>query len=124
MTTDAPDFDSSVSIGPLHRLNAVEMPLENPVEGFREAVENLKLCNLPELRQARKHHRRALASLQDGGYHCLSDTTRHNLADRLRNNLAAINEALNALTKTTAASDASGNDSLSDRFRTFFQGLW
>lgn len=103
------------------------MPLERPVEEFSEAVEQLKNCDSTELRRARKHHRRALSSLQDGGYDGLPETTRRDLTDRLRNNLAALNEALEASsgeTSTAASGDTDARSSVSDRFRSFFRGLW
>lgn len=100
------------------------MPLEEPVDSFREAVQQLQTCDSTELRRARKHHRRALSSLQDGGYDNLPATTRRDLTDRLRNNLEALNEALQA--SNNAASDTPDPEaaSMSDRFRAFFRGLW
>lgn len=105
------------------------MPIEEPVEDFEDAVQKLRQCSSTELRRARQHHRRALESLQHGGYSGLSEATREHLVGRLRTNLKALNHALDT---TAAASDESpprsesesSEDSFSSRFRTFFQGLW
>lgn len=70
------------------------MPIEGPVEDTEAAVEQLQQCSSTELRRARTHHRRALASLENGGYNNLSDATRERLSDQLRSNLEALNRAL------------------------------
>lgn len=129
-STDTSRSDSS-SIGSPQRFSAVRMPIEEPVENTDEAVAKLRQCDSTELRRARKHHRRALESLQNGGYSCLSDATRTHLAARLRNNLDALNQALDtspapAAPTTESSADESDPDapSISSRFRAFFQGLW
>lgn len=124
MPTDSSRSDTSASIGPTQRFAAVRMPLEEPVDSFSEAVQQLQTCDSTELRRARKHHRRALASLQDGGYDNLPEATRRDLTDRLRNNLAALNEALEASTNVASESSDTDASSVSDRFRAFFRGFW
>ena len=126
-SSDAP----STSPDPSQRLAAVRMPIEEPVDDFEDAVQKLRQCNSTELRRARQHHRRALESLQDGGYSALSEATRNHLADRLRTNLNALNHVLDAPSADSPA-DASSParsteedpDSFSSRFRAFFQSLW
>jgi len=75
-------------------VTAARMPIEGPVEDTEAAVEQLQQCSSTELRRARTHHRRALASLENGGYNNLSDATRERLSDQLRSNLEALNRAL------------------------------
>ena len=123
--TTSPSHDSS------QRLAAVRMPIEEPVENFEDAVQKLRQCNSTELRRARQHHRRALESLQDGGYSALSEATREHLTGRLRTNLKALNHVLDtpstASSEDTASStnsDSEHADSFSSRFRAFFQSLW
>jgi len=119
--------DSSSSLDAPQRFSAVRMPIEEPVEDFEEAVQKLKQCSSTELRRARQHHRRAIESLQQGGYTALSDATRSHLLNRLRHNLKALNHALDATTtsesQTPSDTDEEGG-SFSSRFRSFFQGLW
>lgn len=125
--TPSPESTSPPS-GAAQRFSAVRMPIEEPVEDFDAAVDKLRQCASTELRRARKHHRRALEALQNGGYHSLSDATREHLVERLRNNLTALNRALDSSASspetTSTETDASRSDSFSSRFRTFFQGLW
>jgi hypothetical protein len=108
------------------------MPIEEPVDDTDEAVAKLRQCDSTELRRARKHHRRALESLRNGGYSCLSDATRTHLAVRLRNNLEALNRALDA---TVAPAESAGEpasddaeteeaSSISSRFRALLRRLW
>ncbi len=124
--TDTSHSDSSPSGGSPQHLAAMQLPIENPVEEFSKAVKELRQCDLPGLRRRRKHHRRALSSLQNGGYDCLSDPTRRDLTDRLRNNLAALNKALEAFDDVSPSSQSTDDevDSLSDRVRSFFRRLW
>jgi len=107
------------------RFAAVRLPIEEPVRDVDEAIAKLRQCDSTELRRARKHHRRALTSLQNGGYSCLSDATREHLSNRLRKNLDALNHVLSvpadAEREYEPSSDAS---SMSSRFRAFFKGLW
>ncbi len=125
--TPSPESTSSPS-GAVQRFSAVRMPIEEPVEDFDAAVDELRHCSSAELRRARKHHRRALESLRNGGYHSLSDATRDHLVERLHNNLAALNRALDtsasAPENTSTETDAPRSDPFSSRFRAFFQGLW
>lgn len=125
--TPSPESTSPPS-GAAQRFSAVRMPIEEPVEDFDAAVDELRQCSSTELRRARKHHRRALESLQNGGYHSLSDATREHLVERLRNNLAALNQALDSSASspetTYTETDASRSDSFSSRFRALFQELW
>jgi len=107
------------------------MPIEEPVEDFEDAVQKLRQCNSTELRRSRQHHRRALESLQDGGYNALSEATRDHLTGRLRTNLKALNYVLDA-TSTDSPADSGPHansaeedaNSFSSRFRAFFQSLW
>ena len=117
--------DTSSSPGISQRFAAVRLPIEEPVQDFDEAIAKLKQCDSTELRRARKHHRRALESLRNGGYSCLSDATREHLADRLRKNLNALSHVLD----TSASPEpnyepASESTSISSRFRSLFKGLW
>jgi len=125
---DAPSPEStSPSPGAGQRFSAVRMPIEEPVEDFDAAVEELRQCSSTELHRARTRHRRALESLQNGGYHSLSAKTREHLVGRLRNNLAALNQALDDASAQANGSTETNDDqpsSFSSRFRTLFQGLW
>lgn len=76
------------------------MPIEEPVAHFEEAVQKLKQCPQAELLRARRHHRRALEALHNGGYKALSDTTRKQLLDRLKTDLEALNHALHEMEET------------------------
>lgn len=112
-----------------HRLAAVRMPIEGPVEDFADAVRKLQKCDSTTLRRARQHHRRALESLANGGYSGLSDATRDHLEDRLRTNLTALNHVLDTAEPDTSGDDDSSPESqktntFSSRFRAFFQSLW
>lgn len=110
------------------RFSAVRLPIEEPVDDFERTVEKLRTCSSTDLRRARQHHRRAIESLQEGGYSALSESTRSRLLARLRSNLKALNHALDtrpSASDAPAPSDAhTNNGSFSDRFYTFFQGLW
>lgn len=110
------------------RFAAVRMPLEEPVDDFEEAVQELQQCPSTELRDARDRHRRALAALRDEGYNGLSDATREHLEGHLRTNLKALNRALDRVSpdETEAPTDPveENGDSFYSRLRTFFQTLW
>ncbi len=107
------------------RLDAVEMPIEEPVGDFDEAVQKLRQCSLRELRRAHQRHRRALESLKQGSYSALSESTRDQLMGDLRRNLKALNHALDATARASDAPDPSEDaSSFSSRFRAFFQALW
>lgn len=79
----------------------VRIPIDDSVDSMADAVQQLKTCNPQDLRRARRHHRRALAALEDGSYETLADDTRSQLVTRLRTDLEALDRALNQL-------DASG----------------
>jgi hypothetical protein len=135
-SADTPSSESSSSHEATQRFAAVRMPIEEPVEDITEAVEKLRACDSADLRRAREHHRRALESLENGGYSGLSDATREHLVGRLRTNLKALNQVLDVPSPdspdcpSTAgdidlAEDTTDRpDSFSARFRTFFQNLW
>jgi hypothetical protein len=107
------------------RLAAVRLPIDEPIRDADDAVAKLRQCDSTELHRSRKHHRRALESLQNGGYSCLSDRTREDLADRLRENLNALNQVLDANATAEPNYDTSSESaSVSSRFRAFFNGLW
>lgn len=117
--------DTSSSPGTAQRFAAVRLPIEEPVQDFNDAIAKLEQCDSTELRRARKHHRRALESLRNGGYTGLSDATREHLADRLRKNLNALNHVLDTTTADAPNYEASSEStSISSRFRSFFKGLW
>jgi len=116
----------SATHGASQQFTAVRLPIEETVDEDEEVVEKLKTCSPTELRRARQHHRRAIESLQEGGYSALPDDTRKELLAHLRSNLEALNHAL-----STGASDAAGSesadasdDSILPRLRAFVQGLW
>lgn len=116
-TSSAPDTSQ--------RFATVRLPIEEPVRDFEDAVAKLEQCDSTELRRARKHHRRALESLENGGYSCLSDATRAHLADRLRKNLSALNYVLDADPPVEPDGEPpSEPSSISSRFRSFLKGLW
>lgn len=136
-STDTPSSEPSPSSREAaQRFSAVRMPIEEPVADFSEAVEKLRACDSADLRRAREHHRRALDSLENGGYSGLSDATREQLMERLRTNLKALNHVLDAPSPNSSdcpstsgdiersRDTADPNDSFSSRFRTFFQNLW
>jgi hypothetical protein len=108
------------------------MPIDVPVDDTEEAVERLQRCSSAALRRARKHHRRALESLDTGGYSALSEATRDRLAARLRKNLKALNRALESAScaetsgsETDASSPCSDSSrSVSARVRAFVRGFW
>ena len=115
------------------RFSAVRMPVDEPIDDLEDAVQKLKQCSSTELHRARQHHRRALESLQNGGYTSLSDSTRARLVDHLRDNLEALNLALepddvpssngsprSEGTKQTEDSEAS----FSTRVKKFIRRLW
>ena len=112
------------------RFAAVRMPIEEPVDDFADAVQKLKQCDSADLRRARQHHRRALESLQDGGYSGLSEATREHLVGRLRSNLKALNHVLDPPSDDADHNESSSGDvekqvtSFSSRFRSFFQTFW
>jgi len=124
---DTSSSHSSSSGDGSQRLAAVRMPIEEPIDDLDEAVEKLKQCSSTELRRARQHHRRALGSLQEGGYNALPESTRDHLIGRLRRNLEALNHALDETSNSDEpdAPDASEEmSSCSSRFRAFVQSLW
>jgi hypothetical protein len=128
--TSVPESSSSRPAAIARRVSAVRMPIEAPVENTEAAVEQLRQCSSAELRRARRHHRRALEALRNGGYSNLSDATRERLTDQLRNNLEAINRALatgsdaNPPSESTTSQDDDSTSSFSARVRAFFQALW
>jgi hypothetical protein len=70
------------------------MPIDGPVETMDAAVRKLRSCDPTELRRARRHHRRALAALENGSYETLTGDTREQLVRRLRLDLEALERAL------------------------------
>lgn len=104
----------------------IRMPIEEPVTDLEEAVEKLKQCSTAELKEARRHHRRALEALDTGGYDALSEGTRGKLVERLHTNLEALNGALNALEEDLMADSdrSSPARSSSSPFRTLVSWLW
>lgn len=119
--------DSSSTLDGSQRFAAARMPIEEPIDDLDHAVRKLKQCSTTEIRRARQRHRRAIESLQEGGYNALSDATRNHLLNRLRRNLKALNHALDATTTSESQppSDADGDGgSFSSRLRAFVQGLW
>jgi len=113
--------------------SAVRMPIEEPIGDLDDAVQKLKQCSSTELHRARQHHRRALESLENGGYTALSDSTRAHLIDHLRDNLEALNLALEP-NDSPSSSDTSGTEeatpstdvdaSLATRVKRFVRRLW
>jgi len=122
----SPQTDASSSRDASQRGSTVRLPIGEPLDDLEEAVGKLKSCSSTELRRARRHHRRAIESLQEGGYSALSEATRDHLLSRLRTRLKALNQVLD----TSNGSDDSGSDSadtrdsFSSRVGAFFQGLW
>lgn len=111
------------------RFTAVRLPVEKPVEDVEDAVKKLKTCTSTELRRARQHHRRAIESLQDGGYSALPEDTRDDLLSHLRRNLEALNRALDARSSSshsssTASETTKDADTFFDHVRAFFRRLW
>ena len=115
------------------RFSAVRMPVDEPIDDLEDAVQKLKQCSSTELHRARQHHRRALESLQNGGYTALSDSTRARLIDHLRDNLEALNLALepddvpssNGSPQTETADQNKDSDtSFSLRIQNFLESLW
>lgn len=119
---DTSRSESSTSPG-VERFTAVQMPIEEPVDDLDDAVEKLNTCSTTDLRRARQHHRRALESLRNGGYHALSDETRDQLVDHLQNNLRALNRALES-TSENQQQTSSGDDSIISRLRDAFHAVW
>lgn len=100
-------------------VSSVQLPLQSPPSDFEEAVQKLKHRPVDELRQARKHHRRALKALREGGYDALPDETREQLIARFHTALEALNKALetessegNASSQETTSLGALLNDAL------------
>jgi hypothetical protein len=111
------------------RFSAVRLPIEEAVEDVEDAVEKLEeTCSPTELCRAREHHRRAIESLQEGGYSALPEDTREDLLAHLRRNLKAVNQALASMDGGSADADSAGtsenDESLPARLRTFVRGLW
>ena len=73
-------------------LFSVQLPLESAPSDLDEAVQELAERPEDELRQARKHHRRALKALRKDAYEALPEETREQLVRRLRTNLTALNK--------------------------------
>lgn len=116
---------SSSSANRSQRVSAVRMPIDEPIDDLDDAVAQLRECSSTELRRARKHHRRALTALQNGGYRCLPDATRDRLAARLQTHLDALNRALTPMDASDApAEPADDTAALWSRVRAFFRGLW
>ena len=82
----------------------VRMPIDDAVDSMADAVQQLKTRNPQDLRRARRHHRRALAALENGSYETLADDTRSQLVTRLRADLEALDRALNQLDGPGASS--------------------
>lgn len=75
-------------------LPSLHLPLDDRPSDYESVVQKLKQRPPDELRQARKHHRRALKALRNGAYDALPDSTREQLIERFHVNLKALNEAL------------------------------
>ena len=73
-------------------LPSVQLPLESAPSDLDEAVQELTERPEDELRQARKHHRRALKALREDTYEALPEETREQLVRRLQTNLTALNK--------------------------------
>lgn len=121
---DTPAPDSSSASPSTQQLTAVQMPIEGPVDDLEAAVQKLKCCPAPELRRAREHHRRALESLNNGGYTSLSESTRNDLIGHLRQNITALNRALASDSTNTSAEVSTSSSPLWPRLREVFQTLW
>jgi hypothetical protein len=117
-----PEFDSSHSRSG-DAFASVQLPLEEPPSDYDKAVRKLKERPADELRQARKHHRRALKALRDGAYNALSEGTREQLVRRFHTNLKALNDALNTEAPDADASSQSRR-STSTLFRKALTWLW
>lgn len=99
------ESDTSALNFPDDSFVSAQLPLDSPPTNVEDAVEALRQHSPEKLRQARKHQRRALKALREGGYDALPDETREQLAQQFRTSLTALNEALE--TMGTNASDAS-----------------
>ncbi|PSQ95571.1 MAG: hypothetical protein BRD55_10055 [Bacteroidetes bacterium SW_9_63_38] len=107
------------------RFAPLQLSIEEPVHNLDEAIVQLKQCDSTELRRARRHHRRALGSLRNGGYSGLSETTREHHSGRLRKNLDAPSHVLASPTDADADYESSGDSQpLSSRIRAFSKRLW
>jgi hypothetical protein len=129
--TSSPDSSSPCPGASARRFSALRLPLEGPVENMEAAVERLRQCSSTELRRARSRHRRALESLQNGGYSTLSDATRERLTHQLRSNLEALNRALSAWSPEDSPAASAGTkaeaepwSALFSRVRAFVARLW
>ncbi len=80
------------------------MPIGDSADSVEEAARALQKCPPDDLRRARRHHRRALAALQNGCYDALDSDTRGTLIQRLKADLTALNRALD--TEATGAMNA------------------
>lgn len=120
---DTSDRQSSSSAPITERFTAVQMPIDEPIENFDEAVEELRKCPKNELRRARQHHRRALESLKNGGYNALSDETREELINHLNDNLRALNRALTPRSTESTDRSPEGNSFIS-RLREMVPAVW
>ena len=104
-------------------LSSVQLPLEPVPSDLDEAVQELTERPEDELRQARKHHRRALKALREDTYEALPEETREQLVRRLQTNLTALNAALE--TKASdGESSASSRPSSSSLLRKAVTWLW
>jgi len=101
------------------------MPLDSPPSDFKEAVDALRQRPDEELRQARKHQRRALKALREGGYDALPEETREQLAQQFRTSLTALNEALetNASAPSPSSKAPDENKALS-LFQKLITWIW
>jgi len=120
---------SAASRDASQRFAAARLPVEEPVDDVGDAVKKLNMCTSTELHRARQHHRRAIESLQDGGYSALPEDTREDLLSHLRRNLKALNQALDGRPSSSDASSTASEttedaDTLFDHVRAFFRRLW
>lgn len=125
---DASSPDTPSSHDATQQFTAVRMPIEEPIDGREEALQKLKGCSHTELHRARKRHRRALESLENGGYSSLPDDTRERLRGQLRGNLDILNHALDSAhsepVETEETQPESAETAFLDRLRTVLQNLW
>ena len=104
-------------------LSSVQLPLESAPSDLDEAVQELTERPEDELRQARKHHRRALKALREDTYEALPEETREQLVRRLQTNLTALNAALET-EASDGESSASSRPSSSSLLRKAVMWLW
>lgn len=104
-------------------LSSVQLPLEETPSDYEKVVQELKRRPADELRQARKHHRRALKALRHGAYTALSESTRERLAKRFHTNLKALNDALGS-DESDANLSSQSRRPTSSLFRKALAWLW